>query len=223
MLRWLLFDIGSTLLDETDAIRARAETSVEALRGTPQECNFDTFWTLMSEAAAAGNAHPYHSVMKTLGSDVFMPWRKELEYPYPDALGLLEFLYPQYRLGIIANQSAGARQHLGRWNLDKYFDVIIASSEVGIAKPDLRIFQTALSQANCNPENAVMIGDRLDNDIYPAKQLGMKTIWVRQGWGGMPEPASEEYQPNYTASSLTKIVPALIKLTSTSNRDQIIL
>lgn len=37
--------------------------------------------------------------------------------------------------------------------------------------------------AKCKPENAVMIGDRIDNDIVPAKQLGMKTIWIKQGFG----------------------------------------
>ena len=37
--------------------------------------------------------------------------------------------------------------------------------------------------AGCQAENAVMIGDRLDNDIAPAKKLGMKTVWIRQGDG----------------------------------------
>ena len=35
--------------------------------------------------------------------------------------------------------------------------------------------------AGCRPEEAVMVGDRLDNDIFPAKALGMGTVWVRQG------------------------------------------
>ncbi len=46
-------------------------------------------------------------------------------------------------------------------------------------------FEIALERSSCKPENAVMIGDRIDNDIVPAKQLGMKTIWVKQGFGGL--------------------------------------
>ena len=47
--------------------------------------------------------------------------------------------------------------------------------------PDRRIFEIALERSGCKPENAVMIGDRIDNDIVPAKQLGMKTIWIKTG------------------------------------------
>jgi len=36
----------------------------------------------------------------------------------------------------------------------------------------------------CRPINAIMVGDRLDNDIIPAQHIGMTTILVRQGWGG---------------------------------------
>lgn len=41
----------------------------------------------------------------------------------------------------------------------------------------------ALSRANCKAENAVMIGDRIDNDIVPANIMGFKTIWIKQGFG----------------------------------------
>lgn len=38
-------------------------------------------------------------------------------------------------------------------------------------------------RSGCWPENAVMVGDRIDNDIVPAKKMGMHTIWVKQGYG----------------------------------------
>lgn len=67
---------------------------------------------------------------------------------------------------------------------NKYINLTISSAEAGIAKPDLTIFRLALERAGCAAENSVMIGDRLDNDIIPAKPLGMHTIWVRQGFVG---------------------------------------
>ena len=56
-----------------------------------------------------------------------------------------------------------------------------ASAELGIAKPDRLIFERAIELAGCQLQNAVMVGDRLDNDIIPAKALGLKTVWIRKG------------------------------------------
>ena len=84
-------------------------------------------------------------------------------------------------LGIIANQSAGTAQRLENWGLLKYFDVVAASAELGVSKPDRLIFEKAIELAGCQFHNAVMVGDRLDNDIIPAKALGMKTVWIRKG------------------------------------------
>lgn len=52
---------------------------------------------------------------------------------------------------------------------------------MGIAKPDMAIFEKALELAACAAEESVMEGDRLDNDMAPAKAIGMKTIWIKQG------------------------------------------
>ena len=68
----------------------------------------------------------------------------------------------------------------------------------------------ALERANCLPENAVMIGDRLDNDILPAKRVGLKTIWIRQGFGGMGTPAAEEEIPDCFVNNLQELLELLI-------------
>lgn len=94
---------------------------------------------------------------------------------------MLEKLHGKYKLGIIANQSLGAEGRMKTYGIHTYFDVIMSSAETGVAKPDLEIFKRALQNAGCKPEDAYMIGDRLDNDIKPAAEIGMHTIWVRQG------------------------------------------
>ena len=87
--------------------------------------------------------------------------------------------------------------------------LVIASAEEGISKPDKRIFEIALSRAKCNAENAVMIGDRIDNDIVPAKQMGMKTIWVKQGFGKYWNVAREEEKADYEVDNLISILSLL--------------
>ena len=54
-----------------------------------------------------------------------------------------------------------------------------------------------------------MIGDRLDNDIAPAKQLGMKTVWVRQGFAKYQSVKNIEEQPDYIINSIAEVLDIL--------------
>ena len=54
-----------------------------------------------------------------------------------------------------------------------------------------------------------MIGDRIDNDIVPAKKAGMMTIWIRQGFGGMAENLTAEETPDYCVRNLQELVELL--------------
>ncbi len=145
-----------------------------------QDITFSAFDRKRIELAKEGfdgnsEAIKYFGLKKT-------PWHSEDEKPFADAAETLETLKARgYHLGIIANQVAGTAQRLDAWGLLKYFDVVAASAELGVAKPDKLIFEKALEMAGCQPHNAVMVGDRLDNDIFPAKALGMRTVWMRKG------------------------------------------
>ena len=88
----------------------------------------------------------------------------------------------------------------------RYFDVIVSSAEEGVAKPDPRIFNIALTRAGCAPEQAVMIGDRIDNDIVPAKQMGMKTVWIKQGVGKYWHIQGDCETPEYEVNSLSELL-----------------
>ena len=173
--RWIFFDVGSTLVDETEAYDHRAREMIEG-----QDITFSAFDRKRIELAKEGfdgnsEAIKYFGLKKT-------PWHSEDEKPFADAAETLETLKARgYHLGIIANQVAGTAQRLDAWGLLKYFDVVAASAELGVAKPDKLIFEKALEMAGCQPHNAVMVGDRLDNDIFPAKALGMRTVWMRKG------------------------------------------
>ena len=54
-----------------------------------------------------------------------------------------------------------------------------------------------------------MVGDRLDNDILPAKKLGMLTIRVKNGISAFAEPTRAEETPDYTVNSLSEILKYL--------------
>lgn len=59
---------------------------------------------------------------------------------YPEAEECIKTLCKNYHIGIIANQNFRSKKRLEKLVLLKYIDLVIASAEVGIAKPDLRIY-----------------------------------------------------------------------------------
>lgn len=173
--RWLFFDVGSTLVDETAAYDHRIREMIAGSGVT-----YEQFQQKREEFARQNmrgdlEAAAFFGLRKT-------PWHHEDERPYPEAAEVLAALHDRgYRIGIIANQSAGTAERLHAWGMLEHIDLVVASAEEGVAKPDPAIFRIALERAGCVPGEAVMIGDRLDNDVAPAKAVGMRTVWLPQG------------------------------------------
>ncbi len=85
-----------------------------------------------------------------------------------------------FHLGIITNAADArdvARIIDGR-NLRDYFETIVISADLGVRKPDPRIFEVALQRTGSSPETSVMVGDTLGADILGAHRVGMRGIWI---------------------------------------------
>ena len=202
-IKWAFFDIGSTLIDETACYARRIR---EVIAGT--EHAFDDVWKLCAECAKENRAGDREALAR-LGLPK-TPWHGEDETVYPDAQSVLRTLkHRGYRVGIIANQGAGLCGRLAAWGLLSYIEIIVSSAEEGVAKPDAEIFRRALTRAGCLPHEAVMIGDRIDNDITPAKALGMRTIHVRQGFGAYHAARCDAERADCTANRLSEILGML--------------
>ncbi len=184
-IEWIFFDLGSTLIDETEVYEKRfAETvsgsdvSVSAFHQTAV-----LFWTQGLDGYPQAAA--FYGLKKA-------PWRSEYESLFDGCAAVLKALKARgYRLGVIANQIPGTAERLKAWGILQFFDVIAPSAELGVAKPDPAIFLLALHAAGCRPEKAVMIGDRIDNDILPAQALGMKAVRVLTGPAAVYRPADD--------------------------------
>lgn len=120
----------------------------------------------------------------------------------PGSVEVIETLKPDYRLGIIANQPELALAELEKFGLKDKFEAIIISDVVGYHKPDIRIFEEALRQAGANPSRSVMVGDRIDNDVRPAKRLGFRTVWLDMDFRKMDYAPPDEYERLYIESYL---------------------
>lgn len=197
-IKWLFFDLGSTLIDETECINDRIEQIYSFTKISKNNIR-NRMYELSNNSSI-----PLKIIAKEYGVDNLI-WDSSLEKLYPGVSNILKKLSQKYKIGIIANQPFGTADRLKERNIYEYFDVICASAEEKCAKPDLRLFQIALAKADCAPENAVMIGDRIDNDIIPASQLGMKTVWIKQGLSKYYKNESK-FIPNVTVNSLDELL-----------------
>lgn len=103
-------------------------------------------------------------------------WKRE-----DDALPTLERLQTLgFRLGAISNAADGPDVHklIEQNELDKYFEQVLISAEVGLRKPHPKIFQMALDYFKVSPKRTVMVGDTLEADILGAKQAGITSVWI---------------------------------------------
>lgn len=205
MNRWIFFDVGYTLIDECDMWKRRvAETgqmAEEAGQNVSEQEIFDKISQLSAEYKPIAP-----NVAKWLGLKDMAPYRGECERIYPDAAATLKHLKRFYKLGVIANQPEKLNERLAKFDVLKYFDLVVSSDDVGIVKPNPKIFMYALSQADCLPQEAVMVGDRLDNDIAPAKKLGFTTVRIMQGICAVQQPMDVFSTPDYTVDNLAQLV-----------------
>lgn len=201
-IEWLFFDIGSTLVDESKCYENRY---LKAIQDT--DITYDELLDKVVEFSKQ-NRNGDHPAIEYFGLKL-PKWDKESERLYPDTAFVLSELSKKYHIGIIANQSLGTEIRLDKWGILKYIDLVIASAEEGVAKPNPDIFKIALSKAECSEQNAVMIGDRIDNDIAPAKTIGMKTIWIRQGFARYQQPKNDFETADFTVDTLTQLLNIL--------------
>ncbi|MBR4223208.1 MAG: HAD family hydrolase [Oscillospiraceae bacterium] len=197
--KWLFFDVGTTLVDETKAYDHRIRDAISGTDITYEQFNEKRRYFAEQNMRGDIEAMNFFGLKRT-------PWHSEDEILYPDAAEILAHLYrKEYKLGVIANQPPGTEQRLGRYGIRGWFDVVVASAEAGIAKPDREIFLKALDIAGCSAGDAVMIGDRLDNDIYPAMDLGMSTVWIKQGFSVYQHLESSKKVPDHIIEGLSEL------------------
>jgi HAD superfamily hydrolase (TIGR01549 family) len=110
--------------------------------------------------------------------------------PVPGALALLQALRPHYRIGIITNnrtaEQADKLRFLGMTDL---VDALVTSEDVGVAKPDPRIFHVALQQLDARSEETVLVGDNWVADVLGALAVGIRPLWLNRA--GAPRPLAE--------------------------------
>lgn len=229
---FIFFDLGQTLINEWGFIDYFDMRFFEILNGFGARINFRNYQTIRDNVIR--NRKIGHGSVRELiievcklicqqgyGKIILERLEPELKEArrnffclFDDAEQTMNSLLIQYDLGIIANQSVDILKILEESKINRFFKVIVISSEVKVRKPDPEIFRLAMNLANTSAEHCIMVGDRLDTDIGPANKLGMKTIRTTNSLFKLQQPMNEFEKPTYVVANLSEIANILDKLPS---------
>lgn len=200
-------DMGSVVVDERHTWGMWQSLTVRDLKANGHRADRRRLLQALRSAMLARAPRVSQQALIELGAD---PERAQAiwsqvtnrDRPLAYAAAALERLSARYPLVMVANQGLHARGLLEAAGLDRYFTRLLLSDELGIAKPDERIFHIALEALGIEPERVAMLGDRLDLDIEPSRRLGMLAVRIRRGPFACQEPHRDEERPHLTFNSL---------------------
>lgn len=213
MIRAVVFDAGETLVDETRHWREWADWL-----GVPHL----TFFAVLGAVIDRGEPHravfdlvrPGFDLEVETGRRRAAGWTYAFEAAdfYPDALPCLRCLRAAgYRIGIAGNQPREAEAALAAAGVAA--DFIASSSRWGVEKPAAAFFDRVIEAAGVPAAEIAYVGDRLDNDILPARQAGMTAVFIRRGpWGRLHARRAEAEQALSRIESLDELPAALERL-----------
>lgn len=121
----------------------------------------------------------------------------------------LENLYGQVRMGIITNGFTALQQRrLENTDTAHFFDLVVVSEQVGVAKPDRKVFDYAFAQmGEVDKSKVLMVGDTLASDILGGNNVGIDTCWLNPHG----KENNTEARPTYEISRFEQLVNVVKK------------
>lgn len=220
----LLFDLDHTLFD-FDASEVAALASALSAAGVPYEDRYHDLFGIINKAlwlrVETGDLTP-DDVSLARFEDLFE--RADIRADaqavagdyvtglgahgglYPGARELLEELSSEATLALVSNGIGRVvRDKVARLDLERYFEAIVISGEVGVAKPHTGFFDIAFDRLD-HPDKVttLMIGDNLSSDIDGGINYGVDTCWYA------PSSRAVSEKPTYRVEHLSEI-PAVAR------------
>jgi putative hydrolase of the HAD superfamily len=112
--------------------------------------------------------------------------------PYPDVEPMLAEVQERgVRIGIVSDWGSNLRGIVADLGLDGFFDFVLPSGAVGVAKPNPDFFRLALDAVGAQPADALMVGDSYRADVRGAWSAGMDAVWLDRREGPNITPSGE--------------------------------
>jgi HAD superfamily hydrolase (TIGR01662 family) len=214
MISAVVFDVGETLVDETREYGTWADWL-----GVPRH----TFSAVFGAVIAMGKDYREAFQYFRPGFNLDVERQRRADAGHPEEFGDTN-LYPDVRpaltalrdagiwVGIAGNQTTRAGGILRSLNLPS--DMIAMSDDWGVTKPDAAFFSALLSAVPFAASETLYVGDRIDNDLKPAKEAGMRTAFIKRGpWGYILDHHPDmRHAADWRLESLTELEPLIAKI-----------
>jgi len=202
-LKAVLFDVDNTLIDFMNMKKKSCEAAIEAMIGAGLKMSKKDALKLIYELYEIYGIESQRIFQKftkkiygkenyKLVSHGVLAYRKMREsylVPYTNVIPtLIEIKKLGYKAAIVSDAPImEAWMRIVSLKLDDLFEVIITKADARRQKTHAAPFKLALKRLNIKPEEAIMIGDRIERDVNTAKKLGIQTIYARYGDENPPE------------------------------------
>jgi putative hydrolase of the HAD superfamily len=240
-IRHILFDLGGTLMhsrgDWEPVLERADEALVESLRADNIQLDAKQFrerlheyyeqrekdlqettyhFVLREMLKKAGHVEVAESVLRSALDAMYSVTQTNWQLENDTIETLQKLQSDQYKLGIFSNagDDKDVQQLIENFGIRPYFDFVLTSAACYYRKPHPRAFEIALAQWNITPQEAVMIGDSLEADIFGAKQVGMTTIWITRR-AQFTDKDMRRIHPDFSLRKLNELLPTLERISIT--------
>jgi HAD superfamily hydrolase (TIGR01509 family) len=197
----ICFDLGSTIWDDRPALQTQWEILGEILADYGIEIDSTEIEIIAREIILSfaptltrvivwklveRNEPRYQEIISRMVNRMLPLLNDPAEFRrlnplLPGAHATLEQLSRKHQLAVISNNFASAERWMDFHDLAGYFTHVTISGAERLHKPDPRLFLLTLDALGAKAPATAMVGDRLDNDVWPANRLGMTSIRILQG------------------------------------------
>lgn len=226
MYKFLLLDLDDTIFDfhKQEKVAIQKTLSGVGIDPTEENCMLysrinDAFWKRLERGEVTRQqvlVGRFEELFSTLGVEgnaentakAYMENLSQGHYFLPGAQEALIQLHKKYRLFLVSNGTASVQERrLQSGNIEKYFEKVFISQNVGVNKPAKGFFDYCFASIpGFEKSQAIIVGDSLTSDILGGKNVGIATCWVNPD-GKQPR---EDICPDYQISSLSQL-PALLE------------
>ncbi len=181
-MRAVIFDVGGVLLHETEHVkRTEWEMHLGLAPGQLERLVLDSEPAARAATGQVAERQVWQAVGAQLGLDEAQTLRLQRDFGASEKLDITmvrfaQSLRPRYKVGILSNAWSDARAfHNAKFKMNAWADVQVYSAEVGLLKPDRRIYEMVLDQLGLPAAACVFVDDRPEN-VRAAQALGMRGV-----------------------------------------------
>jgi HAD superfamily hydrolase (TIGR01549 family) len=221
----VLLDAGGIILDESEHERVRVEIAVETLKTVLPDYTATALYADLEEAiklfcpkvlayAFWKHLSPDRERFNRLYDRFLAEWsRCKPELKLMTGFGAeLKVMARYLSVGIAGQYGSDLLALLEDHGLLEYFRFRFTQDDFEITKPDPRYLEQIAARCGVEPRQCIMVGDRIDNDVIPARQLGMKVVLVRVGLHRNQRPRIPWEEPDAELDGITGLGQAVVKL-----------